>query len=118
MSILSASTSVAKNEEEKSALQAWYWYDWANQAFALTVLTVVVPALTASMYNTATGTQTGDSFYALVLGFSSLFVAVVSPVLGAIADRIEIKKKIFSFSVGPIRITHKTSVKFQSAGVS
>ena len=94
MSILSASTSVAKNEEEKSALQAWYWYDWANQAFALTVLTVVVPALTASMYNTATGTQTGDSFYALVLGFSSLFVAVVSPVLGAIADRIEIKKKI------------------------
>ena len=94
MSILSASTSVAKNEEEKSALQAWYWYDWANQAFALTVLTVVVPALTASMYNTATGTQTGDSFYALVLGVSSLFVAVVSPVLGAIADRIEIKKKI------------------------
>ena len=94
MGILSSSTIVASDEAEKRALQAWYWYDWANQAFALTVLTVVVPALTASMYNTATGTQTGDSFYALVLGMSSLFVALVSPVLGAIADRIEIKKKI------------------------
>ena len=94
MGILSASVSVAKNEQERDALQGWYWYDWANQAFALTVLTVVVPALTASMYNTATGTQSGDSFYALVLGLSSLFVALVSPVLGAIADRIEIKRKI------------------------
>ncbi len=94
MGVLSASVSVAKNQQEKDALQGWYWYDWANQAFALTVLTVVVPALTASMYNTATGTQSGDSFYALVLGLSSLFVAIVSPVLGAIADRIEIKRKI------------------------
>ena len=94
MGILSASVSVAKNQQERDALQGWYWYDWANQAFALTVLTVVVPALTASMYNTATGTQSGDSFYALVLGLSSLFVAIVSPVLGAIADRIEIKRKI------------------------
>ena len=94
MGILSASVSIAKNEQERDALQGWYWYDWANQAFALTVLTVVVPALTASMYNTATGTQSGDSFYAMVLGLSSLFVALVSPVLGAIADRIEIKRKI------------------------
>ena len=94
MGILSASVSVAKNEQERNALQGWYWYDWANQAFALTVLTVVVPALTASMYNTATGTQSGDSFYAMVLGLSSLFVALVSPILGAIADRIEIKRKI------------------------
>ena len=94
MGVLSASVSVAKNEQERDALQGWYWYDWANQAFALTVLTVVVPALTAGMYNTATGTQSGDSFYALVLGLSSLFVALVSPILGAIADRIEIKRKI------------------------
>ena len=98
MGILSSSTIVASDEAEKRALQAWYWYDWANQAFALTVLTVVVPALTASMYNTATGTQTGDSFYALVLGMSSLFVALVSPVLGAIADRIEIKRRSYGLT--------------------
>ena len=59
MGVLSASVSIAKNEQERDALQGWYWYDWANQTFALTVLTVVVPAfiwpiiysISANLYN-------------------------------------------------------------------
>ena len=31
--------------ESKKSLKSWYWFDWANQAFALTVITVVVPTL-------------------------------------------------------------------------
>ena len=88
--------------EENKALTGWYWYDWANQAFALTVLTVLVPQLLSSMFELSTGGGTelgslkitGDTFYAIVLGSASLFVAIVSPVLGAIADRMPIKKKI------------------------
>jgi len=84
------------------ALRSWYWYDWANQAFALTVLTVLVPQLLSSMFELSTGGGTevgslkitGDTFYAIILGSASLFVAIVSPVLGAIADRMPIKKKI------------------------
>ena len=87
---------------DKKSLQSWYWFDWANQAFALTVITVVVPTLLSNMFNLANGgsadyagmTFTGDSFYAVVLGISSVFVAIVSPVLGAIADRMPIKKKV------------------------
>jgi UMF1 family MFS transporter len=90
------------SDEQKKGLQGWYWYDWANQAFALTILTVVAPALTASLFNTATGggkeiiglNVTGDSYYALILAVSSLFVAFSSPVLGVIADRMPIKKKL------------------------
>jgi len=88
--------------ESKKSLQSWYWFDWANQAFALTVITVVVPTLLSNMFNLANGgsadyagmTFTGDSFYAVVLGVSSVFVAIVSPILGAIADRMPIKKRI------------------------
>ena len=88
--------------ESKKSLKSWYWFDWANQAFALTVITVVVPTLLSNMFNLANGgsaeyagmTFTGDSFYAVVLGISSVFVAIVSPVLGAIADRMPIKKRI------------------------
>ena len=88
--------------DSKKSLQGWYWFDWANQAFALTVITVVVPTLLSSMFNLANGgsadyagmTFTGDSFYAVVLGISSVFVAIVSPILGAIADRMPIKKRI------------------------
>ena len=28
----------AMSDEEKSALKGWYWYDWGNQAYALTCL--------------------------------------------------------------------------------
>jgi UMF1 family MFS transporter len=90
------------SNESNKALKSWYWYDWANQAFALTVLTVLVPQLLSSMFELSTGGGTefgslkitGDTFYAIVLGSASLFVAIVSPVLGAIADRMPIKKKI------------------------
>ena len=90
------------NEESNKALRSWYWYDWANQAFALTVITVLVPQLLSNMFELSTGGGsevgdlkiTGDTFYAIVLGSASLFVAIVSPVLGAIADRMPIKKKI------------------------
>ena len=32
---------------KKKALKSWYFYDWANQAYALTVMTVIAPALMA-----------------------------------------------------------------------
>ena len=90
------------NESSKRALKGWYLYDWANQAFSLTVVTVLVPQLLSSMFELSTGGGseigsleiTGDTFYAIVLGMASLFVAITSPVLGAVADRMPIKKKI------------------------
>ena len=80
--------------EKKNALKGWYFFDWANQAYALTVMTVIAPALMAGLYNKATGTQTGDSYYATVLTLSMLFVIVTAPALGGIADRMPIKKKL------------------------
>ena len=84
----------AMSDEDKSALKGWYWYDWANQAYALTVMTVIVPALMANLYNKATGTQGGAGFFALIYGLAMLVVAVTAPALGVIADRMPIKKKL------------------------
>ena len=85
------------NEEDKKALKGWYFFDWANQAYALTVMTVIAPALMASLYNKATGTQTGDAFYATVLTLSMFFVILTAPALGVIADRMPIKKKLLKW---------------------
>ena len=82
---------------KKKALKSWYFYDWANQAYALTVMTVIAPALMASLYNTATGTQSGDSFYAWILTFSMIFVVITAPALGVIADKMPIKKKLLKW---------------------
>ena len=47
--------------ESKKSLKSRYWFDWANQAFALTVITVVVPTLLSNMFNLANG---GSAEYA------------------------------------------------------
>ncbi|MBQ59179.1 MAG: hypothetical protein CMA66_01370 [Euryarchaeota archaeon] len=85
------------SDDKKKSLKSWYFYDWANQAYALTVMTVIAPALMAGLYNTATGTQSGDTFYAWVLTFSMLFVVVTAPALGVIADKMPIKKKLLKW---------------------
>ena len=85
------------SDDDKKALKGWYFFDWANQAYALTVMTVIAPALMASLYNKATGTQTGDSFYATVLTLSMFFVILTAPALGVIADRMPIKKKLLKW---------------------
>ncbi len=99
---MSFGTIDGMSKDRNRALKSWYWYDWANQAFALTVGTVLGGQLITAYFNLATGGSseilglnvTGSSFYAAVLGLSMVFVAISSPILGAIADRIAIKKKI------------------------
>ena len=83
--------------DDKKALKGWYFFDWANQAYALTVMTVIAPALMAALYNTATGTQSGDTFYAWVLTISMIFVVLTAPALGVIADKMPIKKKLLKW---------------------
>jgi UMF1 family MFS transporter len=85
------------DNDKKKALKSWYFYDWANQAYALTVMTVIAPALMAALYNTATGSQSGDTFYAWVLTFSMIFVVITAPALGVIADKMPIKKKLLKW---------------------
>ncbi len=95
---LSAKETInAMGEDKKKALKSWYFFDWANQAYALTVMTVIAPALMAALYNTATGTQSGDTFYAWVLTISMIFVVVTAPALGVIADKMPVKKKLLKW---------------------
>ena len=85
------------SDDDQKAIKGWYFFDWANQAYALTVMTVIAPALMANLYNKATGTQSGDSFYATVLTISMLFVVLTAPALGVIADKMPIKKKLLKW---------------------
>ncbi len=85
------------SDADDKAVKGWYFFDWANQAYALTVMTVIAPALMSNLYNKATGTQTGDSFYAFILTISMVFVVLTAPALGVIADRMPVKKKLLKW---------------------
>jgi len=64
---------------------AWALYDWANSAFATTVISGFFPVF----YSVLTeDLSTGDSqfWFNIALAASSILVAVAAPALGAIAD--------------------------------
>jgi len=66
---------------------AWALYDWANSAFATTVMVVFFP-LFFKQYLTAGQEATTSTFWlGIVNGTSSFVLAVLAPWLGALADR-------------------------------
>jgi UMF1 family MFS transporter len=72
---------------------AWALYDWANSAFATTVLAGFFPILFKEYWNQ--GVSAVDSTHRLgnITALASLIVAVLSPVLGSIADRAGTRKR-------------------------
>ena len=66
---------------------AWALYDWANSAFATTVMAGFFPVFFKQYWNA--GVAATESTYRLGLtsGLASLLIAMLAPALGAIADR-------------------------------
>lgn len=75
---------------------AWYWYDFGNSAYASVVLLAVYAAYFKGQ---VVGGHEGTRLWGLSVGIAMLAVAVISPVLGAIADYSASKKRfLFGFT--------------------
>ncbi len=71
--------------EDRRGLIAWCFYDWANSAFPTVVVTFIFAA-----YFTTTLAETpeaGTGLWGLTMALSGLAVALLAPVLGALADQ-------------------------------
>ena len=82
-----------EEKQHKQAIRAWTMYDWANSAFATTVMGVVLPTYFASYI--AQGASVPIWGNAVAIG--SLLAALLSPILGAIADFKASKKTFMAF---------------------
>jgi MFS transporter, UMF1 family len=89
-------------DELRRQRSGWYYYDWANSAFAMTILAalfgpyldkVVVPPSGWSIPLLGIGPLHSVALFGYTLGASALCVLLTSPVLGAIADSSRSKKK-------------------------
>lgn len=78
-------------------LRAWAMYDWGNSAFMTVVVTAVFPIYFASV--SASGLAPADASYrfSLATSIGLALIAVLSPVLGAIADRAGTKKRFLGW---------------------
>ena len=81
-------------------LRAWAMYDWANSAFQSTVITAVFPDFFASVAAADLPPAVATARYALATTIAVAIVAVLGPVLGAVADYRAIKKKMLGACMG------------------
>ena len=74
--------------------RAWAWYDWANSTYFTTVITAVFPSFYATYAAAGLSPAQATARFGLVTTVSVAVVAVISPLLGAVADHGGIKKRL------------------------
>ena len=85
----------------KRRINAWAMYDWANSAFATTILASLLPIY----YSTVAGSTlpseaTATAYWSLTISFSLFVLAILSPILGTISDVMRSKKRFLSIFIG------------------
>jgi UMF1 family MFS transporter len=83
--------------EYKRRIRAWTMYDWANSAFATTILAAVLPIYYSQVAGaTLPSEATATAYWSLGLSLSLLVVAVLAPILGTISDVTRAKKPLLT----------------------
>jgi UMF1 family MFS transporter len=80
-------------------LRAWAMYDWATSAFQTTVIAAVFPRFFADYAAAGMSAAEATARFAWASTLAAVVVAVLGPVLGAIADYRAAKKKLLAASL-------------------
>ncbi|MGN7454502.1 MFS transporter [Paenibacillus pasadenensis] len=71
---------------DRKAIRGWIWYDWANSAFATTMLAAVMPVYYEGVAAKGLAEGAAQSYWANTQSIAMLLVAVLAPLAGAAAD--------------------------------
>jgi len=83
--------------DDKKAIFGWSMYDWANSAFATTVMAGFFPIFFKQFWSLGADTTVSTARLGLANSIASIAVALSAPILGAIADKGTSKKKFLLF---------------------
>lgn len=81
------------NREHKKILRSWKMYDWANSAFATTIMAAVLPEFYSSVAGSTLDKTTATSYWGYSNTIAMLLIAIAAPILGAIGDHSGAKKR-------------------------
>ena len=91
---------------DRKRVVSWALYDWANSAFATTVMAGFFPIFFEKYWSNPNNINDSTFYLGLSNSAGSLIVAALAPFLGAIADRGSAKKKfLFMFAFLGILMT-------------
>jgi UMF1 family MFS transporter len=83
------------------AQRAWCLYDWANSAFATTVMAALFPPFFRTLaINAGYGETAATSLWGYVTAGALLLIALAGPVLGAMADASGRRKSFLALCAG------------------
>jgi UMF1 family MFS transporter len=81
----------------RKAVLSWAFNDWANSAFATTVMAGFFPAFFQKFWSLGVDPTVSTSRLGFANGAAGLVVALLAPILGAIADRSSRRKAFLIF---------------------
>jgi UMF1 family MFS transporter len=85
----------------KKRIWAWTMYDWANSAFATTILAAVLPVYFSQVAGSTLPSATlATSYWSIGLSVSLFLIAIISPILGTISDIARGKKRFLAVFAG------------------
>ncbi len=76
-------------------------YDWANSAFATTILASLLPIYYSTVAGSALPSEaTATAYWSLTISFSLFVLAILSPILGTVSDVMRSKKRLLAIFIG------------------
>jgi len=79
--------------EDRREVLSWALYDWANSAFAITVMSAFFPLFLKQYWSAGAEAATTTFRLGLANAIAGAAIAILSPVLGAIADQGGTRKR-------------------------
>ena len=83
--------------DERKSIIGWSMYDWANSAFATTIMAGFFPIFFKEYWSVGVDVNVSTAQLGLANSTAGIIVALSAPILGAIADRGTAKKKFLLF---------------------
>ncbi len=85
--------------DNKKSIYSWALYDWANSAYATTVMAGFFPLFFKSYYSANADVTVSTAQLGFANSVSSFIIVLIAPLLGAIADVRSLKKRfLFLFA--------------------
>ncbi|MDD5372601.1 MAG: MFS transporter [Sulfurimonas sp.] len=86
-------------QKDKRTIYSWALYDWANSAYATTVMAGFFPVFFKSYYSTDIEATLSTAHLGFANSISSFIIVLIAPLLGAMADSSSLKKRfLFLFA--------------------
>jgi len=81
---------------DRRSLWSWALYDWANSAYATTVMAGFFPLFFKQYWSADTPVTTSTFYLGLGNSLASLIIVIAAPILGALTDQGSLRKRMLA----------------------